>query len=71
MSPRSIAGLVIAGIGALLLFVGGSVPSRHNVMEIGDMKITATEQRSIPPWVGGGILVAGLALFAVGMGKRA
>lgn len=70
MNQRSIVGLVIAAIGAALFLVGGSVPTQQDVLQIGDVKVTATEQRSIPPWVGGGIFVVGLGLFAAGMGKR-
>ena len=47
------------------------MPTQRDVLQVGDVKITATEERTIPPWVAGGIVVIGVAVFAAGMGKRA
>ncbi|MBS1241888.1 MAG: hypothetical protein H6R40_1315 [Gemmatimonadetes bacterium] len=71
MRAYIIAGIVLLGLGAFVLLRGGSFTTRRDVVRMGDMKITADQQQSIPPWVGGAALVAGLALIVVGTRKRA
>jgi hypothetical protein len=65
-----IVGIVVVAFGAFVLLRGASFTSRRNVVEVGDLKITADEQRSIPPWVGGAAVVAGAALILAGMRQR-
>jgi hypothetical protein len=71
MRPLVIAGIVILCLGAFVLLRGASFTSRRDVLKVGDVKITADEQRSIPPWVGWAAVVAGVALLAAGGRKRA
>ncbi len=71
MRPPSIAGIVILCLGAFVLLRGASFTSRRDVLKVVDVKITADEQRSIPPWVGGVAVVAGVVLIAAGARKRA
>jgi hypothetical protein len=71
LRPLIIAGLVLLGLGAFLLVRGGSFTSRKDVLEVGDVKITANERQSIPPWVGGAALLAGAGLLVAGMRKQA
>lgn len=70
MSQRSIAGIVLLGIGLLVLFLGGTFSSQRDVLRVGDVSVTATEHRSIPPWVGGAVVVAGAVLLVAGLGKK-
>lgn len=70
MRQYLIAGLVVIGLGAFLLLRGGSFTTRSDVVKIGDMKITANERQSIPPWTGGVVIVAGVALLVAGARKR-
>lgn len=70
MRPLIIAGIVLLGLGAFVLLRGGSFTSRRDVLKVGDVKITADEQQSIPPWVGGVAVVAGVVLIAAGARKR-
>jgi len=65
------AGIVILGLGAFVVLRGASFTSRRDVLNVGDVKVTADEQRSIPPWVGGAAIVAGVALIVAGVRKRA
>jgi len=58
------------GLGAFMLLRGASYTSRHNVMKVGDVKVTADEQESIPPWLGWTALAGGVALVVAGMRKR-
>ncbi|HOX19552.1 MAG TPA: hypothetical protein PLI70_01370 [Gemmatimonadales bacterium] len=66
-----VAGIVLLGLGGFVLLRGANLTTRRDVLEVGDVKLTASESRSIPPWAGGVALVAGLALVAVGVQKRA
>lgn len=69
-SMSLVAGLVLLGLGGFVLLRGANFSTRRDVLEVGDVKLTASESRSIPPWVGGVALVAGLALVVVGAQKR-
>lgn len=69
MRPLSIAGIVLIILGAIVLIRGGSFTSRRDVVKVGDLKITADEHQSIPPWVGGLAIVAGIGLVVTG-GRR-
>jgi uncharacterized membrane protein len=73
MSMRQLilAGILILGLGAFLLLSGGSITTRRQVLKVGEVKVTADEQQSIPPWVGGVAMVAGVALIIAGAQKRA
>ena len=66
-----IAGIMILGLGAFVLLRGASFTSRRDVLKVGDVKITADEQQSIPPWVGGAAMMVGVALIVAGTRKRA
>ena len=71
MRQLILAGILILGLGAFLLLRGGSITTQREVLEVGDVKITANEQQSIPPWVGGVAMVAGVAVIITGARKRA
>jgi hypothetical protein len=70
MRQLTIVGIVILGLGAFVLLRGASYTSRHDVVKVGDVKVTADEQQSIPPWVGWAAMAGGVALFVAGMRKR-
>jgi drug/metabolite transporter (DMT)-like permease len=72
MKPQVIAGIVLVVLGALVLFTGGlSFGSQRSVMRVGDLQVSAEEQRVIPAWVGGVAIVGGLLLVGTGLRKRA
>ncbi len=61
-------GLVLVVVGVLALVYGGFTYNRdRTVLEMGDVKITATEQKSIPvpAIVGVIVLIGGVALLAL------
>ncbi len=66
MSPAAVLGLVLIVISAIVLVTGGSFTSKHDLLKVGDLKVTANEQRAIPPWVPVLGVVAGIALIASG-----
>ena len=70
MRPLIIVGIAIIGLGAFVLLRGASFTSRHDVIKVGDLKVTASEQQTVPPWVGGVAILAGAALIAAGARKR-
>ncbi len=71
MRPLIVAGIVLLGLGAFLLVRGGTFTSRKDVLKVGDVKITANERQSIPPWVGGVALLVGAGLLVAGARQRA
>ena len=65
-----LAGIVMLGLGAFVLLRGASFTSHRDVLKVGDVKVTADEQRSIPPWVGGAAMLVGVVLIVAGTRKR-
>lgn len=70
MRPLSLVGILLIGIGAFLLIRGGTFTSRRDVLKVGDVKLTANEKQTIPPWVGGVAIIAGVVVVAAGMRQR-
>ena len=71
MRPLLLIGIVLAGLGAFILFRGASFVTRKDVLKVGDIKVSADERQSIPPWVGGVALVLGAGLAVAGIRRRA
>jgi hypothetical protein len=70
MRPLSLAGLVLLGLGAFLIFRGASYSSREDVVRIGSFKVSAEREHPIPMWVGGVVAAVGLGLVVAGMRPR-
>jgi len=66
-----IAGVVILAIGAFVLLQGASFGTKHDILQVGDVKISAQEEQSIPPWVGGAAMLVGVGLIVAGTRKKA
>lgn len=71
MRPFAIAGVLLLVLGGFVLVRGGSFTTRRDVLKVGDVKITADEQQSVPPWVGAVALLAGIGLIVTGVRRRA
>lgn len=69
MRPVALAGLVIAVLGAVILFRGLSYKSDEAVLQVGDFKASVEARRTIPTWVGAVALVGGIVLL-VGAARR-
>ena len=69
-APIIIGGLIIA-IGAFVLLRGASFTSRRDVLKVGDVKVTADQQQTIPPWAGAAAIVAGVAIILSGTRRKA
>jgi len=70
MKPLAIAGILLAVLGAVIVFRGLSYGSQRNTMRVGDLQVSAEQQRAIPAWVGGVAIVGGVLLVAAGMRGR-
>ena len=68
-----IAGIVLIVLGALALaYHGIRYTTREKLIDIGPLKVTAAERKTIPlpPVVGGVAIVAGIALILVERRKK-
>jgi hypothetical protein len=70
MKPIAIVGLLIALAGAWVTINGGSFTTREEIVDIGDVEISADREREIPMWAGIGAIVVGLAMVGAGMSKK-
>jgi len=52
-------------------FRGLSVTTKRDVLKIGDVSVSAEEQRPIAPWVAGLAVLAGIALMTTGARRKA
>ena len=70
MKPIAMLGIVLAVVGAFILFRGLTYGSQKSVMKVGDVQVSADVQRAVPAWVGGVAIVCGMLLVGAGVGKR-
>jgi len=71
MRPSLIAGIALIVLSIFLLVRGGSFTTQKDVVKIGDVKLTADEKQSIPPWVAYLGIVVGAGLVVAGARKNA
>lgn len=70
MRPLVIIGVVLAALGAFVLFKGLSYRSGGAAVKVGDMQASVEERRAIPPWVGGVAIIGGVVLIGAGAKRR-
>ncbi len=70
MKPLVLVGILLAALGGFVLVRGLTYTKDKSVLEIGGLKASVEERRSIPTWVGVIGLVAGVGLIVAGAGKR-
>ena len=70
MRALPISGLVLVAIGLWLIIRPASYSSEESVIKIGDLEAKMQREHSVPGWVGGMALGAGLVLVVVGLKKR-
>jgi hypothetical protein len=66
MRSTTLAGIVLLLIGGFIVFRGLSYRSDRSVLKVGDLEAKVEERRAVPTWVGGIVLLGGLALLASG-----
>jgi hypothetical protein len=63
-------------LGTALIVVGGTIflrglSSKHEILRVGDISVSAEERSPIAPWVTGLAVLAGLALVTTGTRRKA
>jgi hypothetical protein len=71
MRPMLVAGIALICLGLFLLLRGGSFTTQRDVVKVGDVKLTASEHRSVPPWAAGLGIILGSGLLFAGTRRRA
>ena len=70
MRGTLIAGIVLAALGAFVVFQGVSYTSDESVFKFGGLEAKMQQKRRVPEWIGGVALGAGLVLVIAGLKKR-
>ena len=70
MRASSIVGIILILLGAYGLIKGGFTTQKE-VVEVGDVKITAPEEQTIPSWASILAIVVGIGVVAVGARRNA
>ncbi len=65
-----IAGAVLTAAGLFILLHGVSYSREESVFKLGDIEAKVQQEHSVPEWVGGVALGAGVILVLVGLKKR-
>lgn len=68
-----LVGIILIGLGVLaLVYQGIQYTTKEKLIDIGPLKVTATEKKTfpLPPIVGGVAIVAGIALILVERRKK-
>jgi len=61
MKGLTLAGILVAAVGVFILVRGLSYKSSDTVLEVGGLKASVEERRSVPTWVGIAAIVGGIA----------
>lgn len=70
MRVVSIAGVVLAALGAFGLLKGFSYTSEQSVFKFGGVEAKVQRERPLPEWLSGVALGAGVVLVVVGLKRR-
>ncbi|HTD75961.1 MAG TPA: hypothetical protein VK652_20710 [Steroidobacteraceae bacterium] len=69
MRVLQILGAILILGGLFVLVKSPSYSSDKSVLKIGSVEAKVSQQQSIPPWVGGAAVVAGVVLIVIGVRK--
>jgi hypothetical protein len=67
MRPLVLLGIVLIAIGCLFLYNGGHFTTRKKLLEVGDVKVTTADVRTLPGWVPAFMILAGGAMVLIGL----
>lgn len=70
MRVTLIAGVVLAALGAFIVFKGVSYTQEESVFKFGGLEAKMQQKNRVPDWIGGVALGAGLVLVVTGLRKR-
>jgi drug/metabolite transporter (DMT)-like permease len=70
MKASLIAGLVLIAAGIFLILRPPHYASEQSVLKLGKLEAKMQQERTLPGWVGGAVLGAGIVLLGAGLVKR-
>jgi drug/metabolite transporter (DMT)-like permease len=70
MRASLIAGLVLIAAGVFLILRPPHYSSQQSVFKLGDLEAKVQQERTVPGWVGGAVLGAGVVLLGAGLLRR-
>jgi hypothetical protein len=70
MRVSLIAGVMLAALGAFVVFKGVSYTKEESVFKFGGLEAKMQQKNRVPEWIGGVALGAGLVLVIAGLKKR-
>lgn len=70
MKGLTLAGILVAAVGIFILVRGLSYKSSNTVLEVGGLKASVEERRSVPTWIGVAAIVGGLVMVGAGARKK-
>ena len=70
MRSTIIGGIVLILVGVVLFARGGTFTTQKDVIKIGDVKVTAPDDHTVPNWVAPVVVLAGIGLIAFGGATR-
>jgi len=70
MKGLTLAGFLMAAVGIFILVRGLSYKSSDTVLEVGGLKASVEERRTVPAWIGVAAIVGGLVMVGAGARKK-
>ena len=70
MRPLPIIGILLAALGAFVIFQGLHYSREESVLKIGDLEAKVRQQHTVPEWIGGVALGAGVVLAVSSFRRR-
>ena len=70
MKATLVAGLVLIAAGIFLILRPPQYASDQKVFKLGNLEAKMQQERTLPGWVGGAVLGAGVVLLGAGLFKR-
>ncbi len=67
MRASLIAGLVLIAVGIFLILRPVHYPQDHSVLKIGGLQAKVETEQTLPPWVGGIVLGAGVLILGASL----
>lgn len=70
MRALQIVGVVLAAAGLFIIIRPMSYSSEESVFKLGEIEAKMQKEHTVPGWVGGAAIGAGLVLVVLGLAKR-
>lgn len=70
MKASLIAGLILIAAGVFLILRPFHYATQQSVVKLGSFQATVRQEQTLPGWVGGAVLGAGVILLGAGLFKR-